>query len=162
MSASAIVTSVFRSPDPSRDGRTVTVAEMLGRASRQLETNRAVQPVHRFMMAHVREQDLRRYRQEYQDTYKSRAGSGLPVRQLREYQTFLARLSAAVEAQQATVGQLRQEAEQERAKLRAAMARRKALGTVIERAQHEERKMDDKRLQQELDELALRRTRSTP
>lgn len=112
--------------------------------------------------AQLREQDLRRYRQEYQDTFNTRAGTGLPVRQLREYQTFLARLSAAVEAQQATVSQLRQEAEQERARLRAAMARRKALGTVIERAQHEERKMDDKRLQQELDELALRRTRSTP
>ena len=61
--------------------------------------------------AQQREQDLRRYRQEYQDTFKARAGTGLPVRQLREYQTFLARLSAAVEAQQATVGQLRQEAE---------------------------------------------------
>jgi flagellar protein FliJ len=112
--------------------------------------------------AQQREQDLRRYRQEYQDNFNARAGAGLPVRQLREFQSFLARLGAAVEAQQATVGQLRQEAEQERAKLRAAMARRKALGTVIERAQNEERKMDDKRLQQELDELALRRVRGTP
>jgi flagellar protein FliJ len=112
--------------------------------------------------AQLREQDLRRYRQEYQDNYAQRAGTGLPVRQLREFQTFLARLGAAVEAQQATVAQLRQEAEQERARLRSAMTRRKALGTVIERAQREERAMDEKRTQHELDEHALRLTRVTP
>jgi flagellar FliJ protein len=107
--------------------------------------------------AQQREQDLRRYRREYQDSYAARAGTGLQARQLREYQTFLSRLGAAVEAQQATVAQLRQEAEQERARLRNAMARRKALGIVIERAQREERAMDEKRMQRELDEHALRR-----
>ena len=112
--------------------------------------------------AHQREQDLRRYRSEYQDSYAVRAGSGLQARQLREFQTFLSRLGAAVEAQQATVAQLRQEAEQERARLRNAMARHKALGTVIERAQHEERAMDERRTQRELDEHALLRARVTP
>jgi flagellar FliJ protein len=109
-----------------------------------------------------REHDLRRYRKEYQDSFAVRAGTGLQARQLREFQTFLARLTVAVEAQQATVAQLRQEAEQERVRLRNAIARRKALGTVIERAQREERTMDDKRTQRELDEHALRQTRVTP
>ena len=109
-----------------------------------------------------REQDLRRYRGEYLDNLAVRGGGGLQARQLREYQTFLARLTAAVEAQQATVAQLRQEAEQERARLRNAIARRKALGTVIERAQREERAMDEKRTQRELDEHANRRTRVSP
>ncbi len=112
--------------------------------------------------AQQREQDLRRYRGEYQESYATRAGSGLQARQLREFQTFLSRLAAAVEAQQATVAQLRQEAEQERVRLHNAMARRKALGTVIERAQHEERAMDERRTQRELDEHALRRVRVTP
>lgn len=112
--------------------------------------------------AQQREQDLRRYRGEYQHSYAARAGSGLPARQLREFQTFLSRLSAAVDAQQATVAQLRQEAEQERARLRSASARRKALGTVIERAQNEERAMDDRRTQRELDEHALRGRRVQP
>ena len=112
--------------------------------------------------AQQREQDLRRYRGEYQDSYTVRAGSGLQARQLREFQTFLSRLSVAVEAQQAAVAQLRQEAEQERVRLRNAMARRKALGTVIERAQHEERVMDERRTQRELDEHALRRAPVTP
>ena len=112
--------------------------------------------------AQQREQDLRRYRGEYQQNYAARAGSGLPARQLREFQTFLARLGAAVDAQQATVAQLRQEAEQERARLRNAMVRRKALGTVIENAQNEERAMDEKRTQREQDEHALRHTRVNP
>lgn len=112
--------------------------------------------------AQQREQDLRRYRQEYQGSFAARAGGGLQARQLREYQTFLARLTVAVEAQQATVAQLRQEAEQERARLRFAMARHKALGTVIERAQREERAMDDRRTQREIDEHALRSPRVAP
>lgn len=112
--------------------------------------------------AQQRELDLRRYCQEYQESFATRAGGGLQARQLREYQVFLARLTGAVEAQQATVAQLRQEAEQERARLRNAMARHKALGTVIERAQREEQAMDDRRLQREIDEHALRRPQVTP
>ena len=123
---------------------------------------RVAQLERRLADAQQREQDLRRYRGEYQDSYAARAGHGLPARQLREYQTFLSRLGAAVDAQQATVAQLRQEADQERARLRNATARRKALGTVIERAQNEERAMDDKRMQRELDEHALRNRRVHP
>lgn len=106
-----------------------------------------------------REQDLRRYRQEYADSYKAHVGRGLQIRQLRDYQSFLARLDVAIDAHKASVAQLQQEIEQERASLRGAMAHRKALGTVIERAQREERIMIDRRTQNELDEHALRRTR---
>jgi flagellar FliJ protein len=116
----------------------------------------------RLVEAQQREQDLRRYRGEYQDSYAVRVGGGLQARQLREFQTFLSRLTAALEAQQATVAQLRQEAEQERSRLHNAMARRKALGTVIERAHREERAMDERRTQRELDEHATRRVRVNP
>ena len=106
-----------------------------------------------------REQDLRRYRQEYADNYQAHVGRGLQIRQLRDYQSFLARLDVAIEAHTANVTQVREEIEQERARLRGAMAHRKALGTVIERAQREERVMTERRAQNELDEHALRRTR---
>jgi serine/threonine protein kinase len=36
---SKFLTEVFRSPDPARDGRTITVAEALGAAAKKLETN---------------------------------------------------------------------------------------------------------------------------
>ena len=41
------LTKVFQSPDPKRDGRTITVAESLDRAAEELETNLASQPVRR-------------------------------------------------------------------------------------------------------------------
>ncbi len=44
---SKFLTEVFRSPDPARDGRTVTVAETLGLASKKLESDLANQPARR-------------------------------------------------------------------------------------------------------------------
>jgi serine/threonine protein kinase/tetratricopeptide (TPR) repeat protein len=44
---SKFLTEVFQSPDPARDGRTITVAEVLGVAATNLETELASQPVRR-------------------------------------------------------------------------------------------------------------------
>jgi len=44
---SKLLMDVLRSPDPSRDGRTITVAETLGAAAKKLETNLASQPEQR-------------------------------------------------------------------------------------------------------------------
>jgi len=41
---SRFLTSAFRSPDPARDGRTVTVAAMLDNAAKKLETDLSAQP----------------------------------------------------------------------------------------------------------------------
>jgi serine/threonine protein kinase len=41
------LTDVFQSPDPARDGRTITVAETLGTAARKLESDLATQPARR-------------------------------------------------------------------------------------------------------------------
>ncbi|MCX6874571.1 MAG: serine/threonine-protein kinase, partial [Verrucomicrobia bacterium] len=41
------LTSTFQSPDPARDGRTITVAEMLDTAARKLDTDLANQPARR-------------------------------------------------------------------------------------------------------------------
>jgi serine/threonine protein kinase len=44
---SAFLTEVFQSPDPARDGRTITVAETLDRASRKLDADLGSQPARR-------------------------------------------------------------------------------------------------------------------
>ena len=44
---SKFLTDVFQSPDPARDGRTITVAETLGAAAKKLETELANQPARR-------------------------------------------------------------------------------------------------------------------
>jgi eukaryotic-like serine/threonine-protein kinase len=41
------LTQVFQSPDPARDGRTITVAEILGKAAQKLDTDLAAQPAQR-------------------------------------------------------------------------------------------------------------------
>jgi eukaryotic-like serine/threonine-protein kinase len=44
---SKFLTEVFQSPDPARDGRTITVAETLDTATKKLETDLATQPARR-------------------------------------------------------------------------------------------------------------------
>jgi serine/threonine protein kinase len=44
---SKFLTEVFQSPDPARDGRTITVAETLDKAAKKLETDLATQPARR-------------------------------------------------------------------------------------------------------------------
>jgi tetratricopeptide (TPR) repeat protein len=44
---SKFLTEVFQSPDPARDGRTITVAETLGAAAKKLDTELAGQPARR-------------------------------------------------------------------------------------------------------------------
>ena len=46
-SITRFLTEVFQSPDPARDGRTVTVAETLARAAQKIETDLASQPERR-------------------------------------------------------------------------------------------------------------------
>ena len=41
------LTEVFQSPDPTRDGRTITVVEMLDKAAKKLDTDLATQPAQR-------------------------------------------------------------------------------------------------------------------
>ena len=102
----------------------------------------------------ARLQELRRYHGEYQQAWQSRASAGLEVRSVREYQTFMAKLAGALEAQLGIVERLRADCDQERQQLRQALAHRLALGKVIEKAHSEERAMEDRKVQRELDERA--------
>jgi flagellar export protein FliJ len=115
----------------------------------------------RLQEAGQREQELLRYRLEYQHAFESRATAGADVRSLRDYQAFLARLGAAVGAQQALREQLRADCERERDQLRSAIQRREVLGKVIAKIHQEERRLQDRSAQRESDDIAsLYRVRS--
>lgn len=102
-------------------------------------------------------QELQRYKSEYEQQFAQRAGRGIGVADLRDYQAFLARLAEAIKQQQALVNRARAEHQAERLKWQEALKRSKALGHVVERWQAEERHMNDRRDQRESDERAQRK-----
>lgn len=102
-------------------------------------------------------QELQRYKGEYEQQFSQRAGRGIGVADLRDYQAFLARLAEAIKQQQALVARARAEHQAERVKWQEALKRSKALGHVVERWQSEERHMNDRRDQRESDERAQRK-----
>jgi flagellar protein FliJ len=100
--------------------------------------------------------ELQRYLDEYRGMFAQRAKAGMGVSGMRDYQTFIARLSEAVQAQQAVVDQLTGECQREREVWFQAAARKTAVSKVIDRAQSEDRIAEDRRAQHELDERAQR------
>lgn len=103
-----------------------------------------------------REQELQRYCDEYRQSFAARGSAGADVHSLRHYQAFVAKLAAAVRTQQAYCEQLREQCEQERGHLQSAMQRRQALGKVMDKARHEENRMQERQAQRDLDEVAGR------
>jgi flagellar export protein FliJ len=114
----------------------------------------------RLREAQQRETELRRYRAEYQGAFESRMQTGANVQSLRDYQVFLARLSAAAVAQQNLCAQLAEDCERERQQLLAAIQHRQVLGKVIAKVHQEEARMKDRQQQREQDEQSsLQRVR---
>lgn len=107
--------------------------------------------------AEAKQQELERYRTEYEKQFSQRAGRGIGVTDLRDYQAFLARLSEAVRQQQAVVKRAQVERDAERQRWQEAAKRAKALGYVVEQWQTEERRASDRREQRESDERAQRK-----
>jgi flagellar FliJ protein len=102
--------------------------------------------------------ELERYKAEYEQGFSQRAGRGIGVTELRDYQAFLAKLAEAIKQQQALVNRARAEHQAERLKWQDALKRSKALGHVVERWHAEERHVSDRREQRESDERAQRKT----
>jgi flagellar FliJ protein len=100
--------------------------------------------------------ELERYRGEYERQFSQRAGGGMGVTSLRDYQAFLARLAEAIRQQQAVVSRARAERDAERQRWQEAAKRAKALGHVVEQWQTEERRAGEQREQRESDERAQR------
>jgi flagellar FliJ protein len=100
--------------------------------------------------------ELERYREEYRQSFSARARCGLQARGLREFQTFMARLDDAIAQQRALQQQLRAEQAQERGQWQHAAVRSSAVGRGIETARREERQVEERSTQRELDERAQR------
>jgi flagellar FliJ protein len=111
--------------------------------------------------AEAKLQELERYRGEYDKQFAQRAGGGIGVTALRDYQAFLSRLSDAIKQQHAVVKRAQSERDAERLRWQEAAKRVKALGHVVEQWQTEERRASDRREQHESDERAQRRVSKT-
>jgi flagellar FliJ protein len=111
----------------------------------------------RVLEAEAKLQELTRYKGEYEQQFSQRAGRGISVTDLRDYQAFLARLTEAIKQQAALAARARADHQAERVKWQEALKRSKALGHVVERWQAEERHMNDRRDQRESDERAQRK-----
>jgi flagellar FliJ protein len=100
--------------------------------------------------------ELERYRGEYQQGLAQRAGLGIEVTQLRDYQAFLGRLTEAIRQQQAVVQRARAERDAEQLRWQQAARRVKAIDHVAEQWQAEERRAAEQREQRDSDERGQR------
>jgi flagellar FliJ protein len=97
---------------------------------------------------------LEKYRGEYEAGFATRAGGGVDVIGMRDFQTFLARLGDALVQQREFVAQARNALEAERANWREAAQRQHVVETLAERWQGEETRAANRRDQNDSDELS--------
>ena len=98
---------------------------------------------------------LERYRSEYEAGFASRAGGGVDVVGMRDFQTFLAKLGEALTQQRELVAMARNALDAERAHWREAAQRAHVVETLAERWQGEEVRAENRRDQNMSDELAM-------
>jgi flagellar FliJ protein len=97
---------------------------------------------------------LEKYRGEYEAGFATRAGGGVDVIGMRDFQTFLARLGEALAQQREFVAQARSALEAERSNWREAAQRQHVVETLAERWQGEETRAANRRDQNDSDELS--------
>ncbi len=100
--------------------------------------------------------DLEQYRQDYEQAFQLRAKAGQPVRALRDFQVFLARLDQAIQQQRQVVASMHTEVSGHSTRWQSAARQVKAVDSVVDRWQGEERRAEDRREQKETDERAQR------
>ncbi|HKU90760.1 MAG TPA: flagellar export protein FliJ [Steroidobacteraceae bacterium] len=97
---------------------------------------------------------LEKYRGEYEAGFAARAGGGVDVIGMRDFQTFLAKLGEALIQQRELVVLARKALEAERSHWREAAQRQHVVETLAERWQGEETRAANRRDQIESDELS--------
>ena len=102
-------------------------------------------------------QALEKYRGEYEAGFATRAGGGVDVIGMRDFQTFLARLGEALVQQRELVALARKALDAERSNWREAAQRQHVVETLAERWQTEEQRAETRRDQNESDELSQQR-----
>lgn len=103
--------------------------------------------------------ELQRYLAEYEQQFAARAGKGIGVTDLRDYQAFLARLGDAIRQQRGLVQRAQSERDAERLRWQDAAKRSKALDHVVGQWHAEERRTVARREQVDTDERAQRTKR---
>lgn len=114
----------------------------------------------RLAAAEAKLKDLEQYRQDYEQAFQQRAKAGQPVRALRDFQVFLARLDQAIQQQRQIVASTRNDVSGHSTRWQSAARQVKAVDSVVDRWQGEERRAQDRREQKETDERAQRAARS--
>jgi flagellar FliJ protein len=99
---------------------------------------------------------LQDYRAEYASRFQASMATGLSAMGYRNFQLFMDKPDTAVASQQNVVNEARKRVEERRAAWQAGERKRMSYGTLVNRAQQEERKRDDKRDQKAMDEHAAR------
>jgi flagellar FliJ protein len=103
-------------------------------------------------------QQLRSFREEYQQQRLSSAGTGMDGFRLRDYNAFIARIDVAVRHQQEALAQAEAEVARARNQWLEMLGRARAIEKVVENYQSDERRADERKDQRQNDELAqLRR-----
>lgn len=97
---------------------------------------------------------LENYRKEYEDGFAARAGTGLGIAAIRDFQAFLARLGEALEQQRQAVELARAAHEAAILLWREAAKRAHVVDTLAERWQLEESRAESRRDQRDSDELS--------
>lgn len=113
----------------------------------------------RLAAAEAKLRDLEQYRRDYEQAFQQRARGGQPVRALRDFQVFLARLDQAIQQQQQIVVAAENDVTGHSTLWQSAARQVKAVDSVVDRWQGEERRAQDRRDQKETDERAQRGTR---
>ena len=98
---------------------------------------------------------LEKYRGEYEAGFAAKAGAGFGAANVRDFQTFLARLGEALNQQRDLVAAARRALDAERDNWREAAQRTHVVETLVERWQGEETRAQDRRDQNMSDELAM-------
>jgi flagellar FliJ protein len=100
--------------------------------------------------------ELEQYHADYQRAYQDRVSAGISSVGLRDYQTFLARLSEAVRQQTQAVKTAQSDRDMVRLRWQDAARRAKAIDHVVENWNADERREAGRREQRDSDERAQR------
>lgn len=107
-------------------------------------------------------QELISYRQEYTTKFQQHGSSGLDVRRLNEYRTFLEKLNLAIEQQHQRINQITGECHVTQEQWMTTRIHSKAVDKVVDRFQRQDQKEEDSREQNDLDERAQQLGLSRP